>query len=41
MLPGSRADVEYVYLVASLPALELTTAPRIPAAELLEPLRGS
>ncbi len=27
--------MEYVYLVASLPALELTTAPRISSAELL------
>jgi Protein of unknown function (DUF2764) len=32
--------VEYVYLVASLPALELTTAPRISSAELLESSAG-
>ena len=32
--------MEYVYLVASLPTLELTTAPRIPAAELLRSSSG-
>lgn len=32
--------MEYVYLVASLPALELTTAPRISSAELLASSEG-
>jgi hypothetical protein len=32
--------VEYVYLVASLPALELTTAPRLSSAELLRSSAG-
>jgi hypothetical protein len=32
--------VEYVYLVASLPALELTTAPRISSRELLASSAG-
>ncbi len=32
--------MEYVYLVASLPALELTTAPRITSAELLASSAG-
>jgi hypothetical protein len=32
--------VEYVYLVASLPTLELTTAPRISSAELLASSEG-
>jgi hypothetical protein len=32
--------VEYVYLVASLPALELTAAPRISSAELLASSAG-
>lgn len=32
--------MEYVYLVASLPSLELTTAPRISSAELLSSAEG-
>jgi hypothetical protein len=32
--------VEYVYLVASLPTLELTTAPRLSSAELLRTSAG-